>query len=126
MFKKIIFTSFIVSIFFLSCKKEPDIQFCEGLTTQGKGKDCGTVFTTGDLTAVIKRAKGFGNNSITVNIYQKRDNLKQKMESLNLEVKNTDTQTNANLSFYNTGVYQVEAKAGDEIFAESIITIQDE
>jgi hypothetical protein len=122
---KFIFFVFIL-IFFLSCKKSPDILFCEGLTTDGKGTDCGTVFTTGDLTAVIKRSKGFGSNSITVNVYQKRDSLKTKLESIDMEVKNTDTQANTNLSFYNEGIYQVEAKSGEVIFAEANITIKEE
>jgi len=122
---KIIFL-ILVTISFLSCRKEPDIMFCEGLTTAGKGKDCGTVFTTGDLTAVIKRAKGFGSNSVTVNVYQKRNNLKTKIETVNIEVKNTDTQTNTNLSFYNEGVYQVEARANDLVIAEADITIREE
>jgi hypothetical protein len=119
-------TSFLFLFLFISCKKEPDILFCEGLTTGGKGKDCGSAFTAGDLTAVIKRTRGFGSNSITVNVYQKRDNLKTKIESINIEVRNTDTQTNTNLSFYNEGVYQVEAKANEVIFAEANITIQEE
>jgi hypothetical protein len=127
MFKytKGIFFIFIL-ILFLSCKREPDILFCEGLTINGKGKDCGTTFTDGDLTAVIKRARGFGSNSITINIYQKRNNLKTKIESIDIEVRNTDVTANTNLSFYNTGIYQVEAKANEVIFAEASITIQEE
>jgi len=115
----------IVSIFFLSCARVPDIQFCEGLTIEGKGKNCGTVFTTGELTAIIRNAKSFGSNSITVNIYQKRNNLQQKIQSIDIEVKNTDTQTNDNLPFYNTGVFQVEATANGVVFGRSSITIQD-
>ena len=130
MYKKIKFGFFFLMLIslisFLSCKKEPDILFCEGLTTAGKGKDCGTVFTTGDLTSIIKRTKGFGSNSVTVDVYQKRNNLKTKIETINIEVRNTDTQTNTNLSFYNEGVYQIEVKANNTVFAEANITIREE
>jgi len=125
MLKFIKFILIIVTVFLLSCKREPDIQFCEGLTVDGKGKDCGTVFTTGDLTAIIKKNSGFGSNSITVNVYQRRNNLKQRIESIDVEVRSADTKTNTNLSFYNAGVYQIEAIANDIVFAESRITIQD-
>ena len=123
---KIILFIILVSMFLFSCKREPDILFCEGLTTDGKGTNCGTVFTTGDLTAVIKRARGFGSSSVTVNVYEKRNHLKQRMDSVNVEVRNTDTQTNTNLSFYNAGVFEVEVTVNDTVFARHNITIQDE
>ena len=123
---KLILSVILVSTFLVSCKKDPGILFCEGLTTDGKGTNCGTVFTIGDLTTVIKRARGFGSNSITVDVYERRNNLNQKIESINIDVKNTDTQASTNLSFYNTGVFQIEVKANDEIIAQHSITIQDE
>jgi hypothetical protein len=122
---KIILFIILVSMFLFSCKRDPNILFCEGLTTDGKGKNCGTVFTSGDLTAIIKRANGFGSNSVTVNVYEKRNHLKLRVDSVNIEVGNTDTVTNTNLSFYNTGVFEVEATVNDAVFAKYNITIQD-
>ena len=123
-FKLVLFVILVSTL--ASCKKDPGILFCEGLTTDGKETNCGTVFTIGDLTAVIKRARGFGSNSLTVDIYERRNSVNQKIESINIDVKNTDTQANTNLSFYNTGVFQVEVKANDTVIAQHSIAIQDE
>ena len=123
---KLILFIILVSIFLFSCKREPDILFCEGLATDGRGTNCGTVFTAGDLTAVIKRTRGFGSNSITVNIYERRNNLRQRVDTVNIEVRNSDTTTNTNLSFYNVGTFEVEVTANETVIAQHSITIQDE
>jgi len=52
------------------CSKKEGLLFCEGVTPEGEGVNCGKVFTTGDLTAVIKTKEPFGNDSLTVIVKQ--------------------------------------------------------
>ena len=56
--KKIIYM-FLITSLITGCSKRDGVKFCEGVDTEGKGVNCGKVFTTGDLTAVINNKTPF-------------------------------------------------------------------
>lgn len=107
------------------CSKKEGITFCEGVDTEGKGVNCGKVFTTGDLTGVISSKTPFEADSLTVKIL-KTDGDKKKVEkTFIIEAGREKTSVNTTLQFYNSGKYLVQASKGDEKIAEGTLEVRD-
>ncbi|HOP28700.1 MAG TPA: hypothetical protein P5120_10540 [Spirochaetota bacterium] len=115
----------LIAITAAGCSKNEGISFCEGVDTEGKGVNCGRVFTTGDLTGVITSKTPFEADSLTVKI-TKIDGDKKKVEkTFTVEAGREKTSANTTFQFYNSGKYLVEAVKGDEKIAEGSIEIRD-
>lgn len=115
----------LIAITASGCSKNEGITFCEGVDTEGKGVNCGRVFTTGDLTGVITSKTPFEADSLTVKV-TKIDGDKKKVEkTFTVEAGREKTSANTTFQFYNSGKYLVEAVKGDEKIAEGSIEIRD-
>lgn len=115
----------LVAITAAGCSKKEGISFCEGVDTEGKGVNCGKVFTTGDLTGVIESKAPFEADSLSVKI-TKIDGEKKKVEkTFIIETGREKNSANTTLQFYNSGKYLVEASKGDEKIAEGTIEVRD-
>lgn len=120
---------FVIFIFILltaaGCSKKEGVTFCEGVDTEGKGVNCGKVFTTGDLTGVITSKTPFEADSLIVRV-TKIDGEKKKLEkTLIIEAGREKVSANTTLQFYNSGRYLVEASKGDEKIAEGTLEVRD-
>ncbi len=107
------------------CSKNEGISFCEGVDTEGKGVNCGKVFSTGDLTAVIAGKNSFEADSLTVKISEISNGIKKPEKNMAIEVGREKNRANTTLQFYNGGTYLVEAYRGDEIIAEGKVEVKD-
>ncbi len=115
----------LVAVTAAGCSKKQGISFCEGVDTNGKGVNCGKVFTTGDLTGVITSKTPFEADSLTVKI-TRIDGDKKKVEKTSIiEVGRDKTSANTTLQFYNGGKYLVEASKGTDKIAEGTIDVRD-
>ncbi len=115
----------LVAITAAGCSKKEGITFCEGVDTEGKGVNCGKIFTTGDLTGVITNKTPFEADSLMVKII-KIDGDKKKVEkTFIVEAGREKTSANTTLQFYNSGKYLVEAVKGDEKIAEGTLEVRD-
>lgn len=124
--KKILVCLTVVLCLFPGCKKAQSIYFCEGVNDKGEQVNCGTVFSTGELTAVIKSRKNFETDRISVNICRVEEGSEQSAATMELDVKPDAATANATLPFYNTGLYRVRVIGKDkEKLAEGDIEISD-
>jgi len=122
--KKIIITAVIASLL-TGCSKKENVSFCEGVDTEGKGVDCGKVFTTGDLTAVISSKSPFEADTLTVKVIRTDGDKKKVEKTFSLSVGREKTNANTTLQFYNGGKYLVEAYRSDDKIAEGNIEIKE-
>ena len=122
--KKFIIAAVIASVL-TGCSKKDGVKFCEGVDTEGNGVNCGKVFTTGDLTAVINNKTPFEADTITVKIIRTDGDRKKPEKSLSLSVGREKKIANATLQFYNSGKYLVEAYRSDDKIAEGSIEVRD-
>ncbi len=107
------------------CSKKEGISFCEGVDTEGKGVNCGKVFTTGDLTAVITGKTPFETDSLIVKITRLDGDKKKVEKTFAVETGREKTSANTTLQFYNGGKYLVEASKGNDRIAEGTIEVKD-
>ncbi|HOP62263.1 MAG TPA: hypothetical protein PK358_07270 [Spirochaetota bacterium] len=107
------------------CSKNEGISFCEGVDTEGKGVNCGKIFTTGDLTAVIKSKTPFETDSITVKVTQTDGEKKKAEKTFTVKTDSDKSSANTTLQFYNSGKYLVEAVKGEEKVAEGTVEVRD-
>ncbi len=115
----------LIAITAAGCSKKDRITFCEGVDTEGKGVNCGKVFTTGDLTGVISSKTPFETDSLIVKI-TKIDGEKKKIEkTFIIETGREKTSANTTLQFYNSGQYIVEAIKGNDKIAEGTLEVRD-
>ncbi len=108
------------------CKAAKTIEFCEGVSPEGQGVNCGEKFSTGEITVLIKPGSPFGAQKITINIYSKGKYKAEKVDSVSLEVNPEDTVAKTNLHFYDEGDFTVEATGPDgNRIAEGTVSILD-
>lgn len=98
----------------LSCKKSSPVSFCEGVNTEGKGVNCGTKFSTGDLTAVIQVPERFETENLKIVVSQKTRYKNEQVSVLNQKVDYDKNTATVPLSFYIEGDYVVEAFGKDD------------
>jgi hypothetical protein len=105
------------------CSKAKNIEFCMGVSPKGEGIKCGTKFEDGDLTAVIKGNEPFGVKSLTVQVFESKNDKTEKIETLSFDVLPEMESASVNLSFYSGGKYIVRAFKNDVRIAEGEIVI---
>jgi len=108
-----------------ACSKNTNMQFCEGISLEGDGMNCGTEFESGELTAIIKSEEPFGQEKVDIEIYAAGGNAKEKIDTLHAQVKSTDKTVSITLPLYTEGKYHVRAVAREKAIAEGDITITD-
>lgn len=107
------------------CSKTKAIQFCEGVSPEGKGVNCGTKFEDGELTAVINGEEPFGVKTITVQVFEKKDGKTEKIDTLTVDVKPDRQTASVNLAFYAGGTYLVRASKRETGIGSAEITIEE-
>jgi hypothetical protein len=112
-------------LFLIGCTKKPNISFCEGVSPEGKGIECGIKFETGDLTAMIKADKAFGVNRIDIAVFELNEKKSEKVETISIDVPPDEIRANINLSFYKGGKFRVTAMNGSEKIGEGEIEVLD-
>jgi hypothetical protein len=108
------------------CKESPNILFCEGVSKEEKGVNCGTTFTLGDLTAVITIKEPFDTDRLAINITEKKKYKDAAVNNMSVEANPEKNTAAVNLSFYNEGIYRIKVTGKeDKIIAEGEVTIAD-
>lgn len=98
---------------FSGCKPPKTVEFCEGVSPKGEGMKCGTVFTTGELTAIVKAEKAFGVDSLNLKVYALEAKSTEPVESLLVKVKPEEKTAPVNLPLYNEGKYRVRVTTAE-------------
>jgi len=96
-----------------ACSKSKTIEFCEGVSPEGKGVNCGAKFEDGELTAVINSEEPFGVKTITVQVFEVKKNKTEKIETLSVDVKPDMDRVMVNILFYSGGRYMVTAQKNE-------------
>jgi hypothetical protein len=123
--KEIIIIS-ILCLLISSCKKDSPLSFCEGVSPDENGVKCGTTFTVGDLTALIKLKDPFETAKIILHITEKQKYKEEKINTLTFDVSPDKSSAILNLSFYDEGDYKIKITGKDDkIIAEGEISIVD-
>jgi hypothetical protein len=120
----------LVLVLFLSliigCKAKKTIEFCEGVSTENKGVNCGEQFSTGELTAVISIESPFNINKIAVNTFKKTKYKLEKIGSQVVDVKPDEKSARTNFYFYDEGEFTLEVIGQDnKKIAEGSVKIID-
>jgi hypothetical protein len=103
----------IILLFMAACSRTKTIEFCEGVSPEGKGVNCGKKFEDGELNAVINSEEPFGVKTITVQVFEVKKNKNEKIETLSVDVKPDEDRAMVNLSFYSGGRYIVTAQKNE-------------
>ncbi|HOT46352.1 MAG TPA: hypothetical protein PLM53_10550 [Spirochaetota bacterium] len=122
--KKLLMACVILSLM-TGCSRSKAIQFCEGVSPEGKGVNCGTKFEDGELTAVINSEEPFGVKTITVQVYEKKGGTTEKIDTLTVDVKPDRQSASVNLAFYAGGTYLVRASRRETSIGSAEITIEE-
>ena len=122
--KKII-AFMLAGLIALSCSKDNQVQFCEGVDNDGNGVKCGKKFTTGDITGVVNSRNPFDAENIVFKIIHIEKTAKSTEKTISIKVEREKNKANTALSFYNDGIYKVEVYKQDNLVAEESIEIVD-
>lgn len=117
---------FLIIGMFISCKKDGPVSFCEGIDTQGKGINCGTKFSTGDLTGVITVPERFETENLRIVVSRKTRYKNEKVTDFSQKVTSDHSTATVPLSFYIEGDYVVDVFGKDDrILGSGNITVVD-
>lgn len=106
-----------------ACSKSKTIEFCEGVSPEGKGVNCGAKFEDGELTAVIKSEGAFGVKSIVVQVFGIKKSKTEKIETLSVNVAPDSERAMVTLSLYSGGRYMVTAQKNETRIASGEVEI---
>jgi hypothetical protein len=116
----------LFALLLLGCKSEKGISFCEGVSPNGEKINCGTKFTTGDLTAIVENDKPFETDRINITILEIKKYKSEEVQSFPVTVKPEESSVRIGMSFYNEGQYRVRALDNErKTIAEAEIAIID-
>lgn len=96
------------------CKKKETLLFCEGTTPDMKGVKCGTVFTAGDLTLLIKSGDNFETDKLTAVVYDLKEYREEQARTFSIDVKPEEQTATAPLSLYAEGKYRLRIYGKDK------------
>ncbi len=113
----------ILLVFFAGCSKETTMKFCEGVTPEGNGVNCGSKFSTGELTALFSSEQPFGTETLSIHIRDARKEKQNTEEKRSLTVNPAEKRATANLSFYNPGNYRVDIQKNGETISSGTVEI---
>jgi hypothetical protein len=103
---------FAVVFLLTGCINNKNVEFCEGVSTDGKGVKCGEKFSTGDVTLLIKSKAPFGSEKIALNILKKDAYKSEKIETQTINVVPEAFTVKTNYYFYDEGDFIVEVRDG--------------
>ncbi|MFW5862189.1 MAG: hypothetical protein ACOCWZ_08050 [Spirochaetota bacterium] len=115
----------ITVMFATGCKSEKPLQFCEGVTSDGKPAQCGSTFTTGDLTGVLTLKEAPGAEAVTIDILEKKDFSSQPYNSYTHKIDPDNIKITFPISLYREGTFIVEILQGKSKLAEGELKIVD-
>ncbi len=95
------------------CKSDQGVKFCEGVDNEGRGVNCGSVFSAGDLLMLVNVKEEFGADKLTMNIYEKKKFKNEVFETRTLEVKPEEVKTGADIRLYKEGEYVIDILGKD-------------
>lgn len=123
--KKIKFLILILLII-LSCKSKKTVEFCEGVSPEGEGINCGERFSTGEVTVIIKPESTFTGTKIEIDVYKKTKYKSEKIESHSIQINPEKPDVHTNIYFYDEGEFFLEVLGqGKEKIAEGSVNIID-
>ncbi len=123
--KRLLIWLLFLSLLF-GCKAKKTVEFCEGVSTENMGVNCGEQFSTGELTAVISVESPFNINKLTVNTFKKAKYKMEKIGSQIVEVKPDEMTARTNFYFYDEGEFTFEVIGQDnKKIAEGSVKIVD-
>ncbi len=117
---------FVIIALLAGCSKTGEIQFCEGVSPEGKGAKCGKKFTTGELAALISTRESLGAGTVTFQVLKARENGADIIDTVTLKVKPNQQFAFANISLYEGGRYIVKALNNDKGLGEGTVEIVEE
>ncbi len=123
--KKILCIAASLALSAISCSKSRGIDFCEGVDPEGRGVSCGKEFTTGDLTGVLTADQPFETENITVKILRRENGHIRTEKNMTVAVDREKKRASFDLSFYNAGVYSVEAYRENDKLGEGELKVTD-
>ena len=113
-------------LFAAGCKKKGTVSFCEGVNADGKGVNCGTEFSTGDMNAVFDAPSAFGTDALELKIYNVNDASRKPVKIVEVKVDPDARRGSADLEMYDEGVFRAEVSAhGGEVVSEGQVEIVD-
>jgi hypothetical protein len=115
----------MISLSFAGCSKKGTVTFCEGVDQKEKGTGCGTVFTTGDLTALFTTRSALGVDTVTVKIFNLDDSSRKPQMTRSATVKPDQKNGRVELELYDEGRFRVVIERRGEVVAEGDIEIID-
>ncbi len=89
------------------CKADTTVMFCEGVSSEGKGMQCGQVFSSGDVTALIQPKERFETDTLEVKVFEERKNQSDCVETMELSVSPDARSATVNIPLYNEGKFSV-------------------
>jgi hypothetical protein len=118
---------FVTVLIFMTaaCSKKGDVSFCEGIDADGKGINCGKVFSTGDLTAVFEAKDDFGTDTLSLKVFNEADGDRKPEQTVSVKVKSDESKGRAELEMYDEGQFHVVIEKKGEPVAEGKIEIID-
>lgn len=125
---KNIITNIILILFLIitGCKNSDKIKFCEGVSKDEKGMNCGTTFSTGDITALINTGEAFETDKLTITIFEAKKYKDEKVNSIFLDVNPEKEIAYTSLSLYNEGTFKFKVIGKEEkTIAEGEVNIVD-
>ena len=122
--KNLTFLILILSVLY-GCKSQKTVEFCEGISPEGEGVNCGEKFSTGDITVIIKPESTFAVTKINISVYKKTKYKSDKIETRVLEVNPEEVNANTNIYFYDEGEFALEVFSNNKKIAEGSVTIVD-
>ncbi len=120
--KKLFFFVMVLTLM-TGCSKSKAVQFCEGVSPEGEGVNCGTRFEEGELTAVIRAEAPFGVKTISLHVFEVNQNKAEKTATLTVDVRPDRNTASATLSLYTEGKYRVKAMSGNNVIGDGEISI---
>lgn len=115
----------VVLMSMFACGKEGPLQFCEGVDKDGKPVNCGTEFTTGDMTLYVTTPEPFGSNTATVIVYEKKKYSQPEYTRFESTINPDITTAAIPLSLYAEGTYIVAITVKDKEIARGTVTVVD-
>jgi len=114
----------VISVIIIGCKSNNEISFCEGLTPEGNGITCGTIFSVGYLAVQITTKEPFGVDRLIFEVFEQNKNRLNKVSSITIKVKENSQSTSTRIHLYNEGKFIVKVLGNEnKIIAEGEVEI---
>ncbi|MCX8125188.1 MAG: hypothetical protein N3F66_13655 [Spirochaetes bacterium] len=115
----------IAIIGMVACGKESPLQFCEGVDKDGKPVNCGSQFTTGDMTLYVSAQEPFGSDRATVIVYEQKKYSQPEYTRFEYAINPDMSSAAIPFSIYAEGTYIVSVTVKEKEIAKGTVTIVD-